>query len=346
VPFLDVPALLQSSLPKPRVNWFWYGAGLFLLISLAAAYISASSATGKMIVEGGSVFVTIGIISAMSAITALTVRKVRASQLQIEAAAELVQLRRWPEAGLMLSQILSKPARTPSMRFEAMLYLTTVLTRYDRFDDAIAVYEHLLEGQRLDPGTERAIKLGRAMAMLRQDALVDADRAIGDLRRGEGRETSGGLALIEIYRDVKTGHPAEALATFHLRHDLMRDQLAHRVADAHALAAKAYDLLGQEADAQREFTHATLLSSLDELQRRYPELASLRSKYRVAEMPGRGPDLAQTPLPLPSGERVGVRRETPQVESHPPAEAFPPHPASPRRGEGQDTGSSDTEDRP
>ena len=110
-PFVDVQALLDSSRPKQRVNWFWYSVGIFLLISLGAAYISASSPTGKMIVEGGSVFFTIGLITVMSMVTAFTVRKVRASQMQIEAAAELVQLRRWPQAGALLTQILSCPER-------------------------------------------------------------------------------------------------------------------------------------------------------------------------------------------------------------------------------------------
>ncbi len=285
LPYLDVPTLLETSRPRPRVNWFWYGAGVFLLLSLGAAYLSASSNTGRLIVEGGSVFVTIGIVGGISAITAITLRRVRAAQLQIEAAAELVQLRRWVPASVMLKQILSQPARTPAMRFEAILYLATVLARNERFDDAIAVYDHLLESNRLDAGTERAIKLGRAMALLRQDRLVDADRAIGDLRRGEARETSGGLALIEIYRDVKTGHPAEAIATFALRHTLMRDQLGHRVGDAHALVAKAHDVLGQSADARREFTNATLLVSIDDLSRRYPELSDLQNKYTPAARP-------------------------------------------------------------
>ncbi len=302
LPYLDVPALLESSRPRQRVNWFWYGAGVFLLISLGAAYLSASSPTGRLIVEGGSVFVTIAIIGGMSAITAVTLKRVRAAQLQIEAAAELVQLRRWPQASAILTQILSQPVRTPAMRFEALLYLATVLARNERFDDAIAVYDHLLESNRMDTNTERAIKLGRAMALLRQDRLVDADRAIGDLRRGEAREISGGLALIEIYRDIKTGHPAEAIELFELRRTLMRDQLGHRVGDAHALVAKAYDLLDQIDAAQRELTNATRLVSIEDLLRRYPELSDLRAKYRTAMLPTIE---RRTPSPGTPGEGGG-----------------------------------------
>jgi len=295
-PNLDVQQLLELSEPRPRVNWFWYGVGAFLLVSLLGAYVSEISPTGRMLVEGGSVLLTIGIIGGMSLFTFLTLRQMRDAQLQIESAAELVQLRRWPQAQAMLQQILSQPVRTHAMRFEALIYLTSVLARYDRFDDAMIVQDHLLATNRIDAVTERAIKLGRAMAMLRQDRLFDADRAISDLRRGDARDQSGGLALIEIYRDVKTGHPAEAIEIFQLRRELMRDQLGHRVADAYVLLAKAHDQLNQADEAQRAFTSATLLASFDELSRRYPDVADLAQKYQMAK----APDSNQTPPPLPN----------------------------------------------
>ncbi|CAN5437663.1 hypothetical protein BH10PLA1_BH10PLA1_04140 [soil metagenome] len=292
--FGDIQTLLERSEPRPRVNWFWYGVGAFLLVSLIGAYISQSSPTGRALVEGGSVLLTIGVIGGMSLFTFLTLRQMRDAQLQIEAAAELVQLRRWPQAHAMLEQILSQPVRTHAMRFEALIYLTSVLARYDRFEDALAVQDHLLATNRVDATTERAIKLGRAMAMLRLDRLFDADRAIADLRRGEARDQSGGLALIEIYRDVKTGHPAEAIDIFKLRKELMRDQLGHRVADAYALVAKSHDQLDQPTEAQGAFTSATQLSTFDELVRRYPELADLPAKYQMSA----APDAGRTPPPL------------------------------------------------
>ena len=109
-----------------------------------------------------------------------------------------------------------------------------------RFDDAIAVFNHLLDNDLVDAPTAHGLRLGRAMAMLREDHLFDADRALADLRRtvaAAGVE-SAGLALVEIYRDVKTGHPGEAVAIFEQRLPALRDQLGHRVADAYALAAR------------------------------------------------------------------------------------------------------------
>jgi tetratricopeptide (TPR) repeat protein len=155
------------------------------------------------------------------------------------------------------------------------------------------------------------------MAMLREDHLFDADRAINELRQigrseraaaaaARGAEDvtsvspgsagaaaqnifpvaeSAGLALVEIYRDVKTGHPAEAVAIFEDRLSALRDQLGHRVADAYALAARAYDLLGREAEAADAYRRATLLCPPVELHRRYPEVAKLQGRYEPAAAP-------------------------------------------------------------
>ena len=83
----------------------------------------------------------------------------------------------------------------------------------------------MLENVQLDPNTAHALRLGRAMATVREEHLFDADRAISELRREVGDRDSAGLALIEIYRDVKTGHPAEAIDVFNSRLPALREQL-------------------------------------------------------------------------------------------------------------------------
>jgi hypothetical protein len=147
------------------------------------------------------------------------------------------------------------------------------------------VQEYILEHVHLDPESAFGLRLGRAMALLREERLFDADRAISDLRRGVPGRESGGLALVEIYRDVKTGHPAEAIEMFEAKLGVMRDQLGHRVGDAYALAARAYDLLGREEEAKQAFGRGTLLAPVGELTRRYPELAGMVEKYPPAAAP-------------------------------------------------------------
>jgi tetratricopeptide (TPR) repeat protein len=217
--------------------------------------------------------------------TSFTVRKFRVQQQTVEAIEELMQLRRWEEAGITLQIFLSQPSYSPRLRAQALVYFASLLARHHRYEDAIAVQNYLLENELVDESSSYGIRLGRAMAMLHEDHLVDADRALSDLRRHGGSERSGGLALLEIYRDVKTGHPAEAIELFAQRLPLMQEQLGHRVADAHALVARAFDMLARDSEAKAEYERATLLSPAPELLRRYPELAKLAEKYQPAAAP-------------------------------------------------------------
>jgi tetratricopeptide (TPR) repeat protein len=284
--FLDVPRLLDASQPAPRQSWTWYILGVFALIVLTSTWASSKNPQLQLLVRMLGGVAMLGVVVVMAMLTSHTVKRQRQEQQRIEAIEELVQLRRWDQAAGMLESILSEPTRSPAARIQALIYLASVLGRYHRFDDAIAVQNYLLEHAEFDPGTTSGIKLMRAMSMLHVDHLVDADRAIGDLRRENA--DSAGLALVEMYRDVRTGHAAEAVRIFQDRLPAMRVQLAHRVADAYALAAKSYDILGQDAEAAAAWEKASLLSPVEELTRRYPELASLKDKYPGASMPREG----------------------------------------------------------
>jgi tetratricopeptide (TPR) repeat protein len=285
--FLEMPSLLERSQPQEQRGWFWYAAGVFLLIVLIATWAGSQSAKLEALVRGLSGLAMLGVIVGMSLLTWRKAQGHRDEARQVASIEELVQLRRWSEAAQLLDGLLGRPMRAHQARIQCLIYLAAVLARYHRFDDAIQVQQYLLDTIRLDPGTEHGLRLGRAMAMLRADHLFDADRAINELRRiaaADGRE-SGGLALVEMYRDVKTGHPAEAVETFQSHLPAMRDQLGHRVGDAYALAAKAYDGLGRSEEARQAMERATLLSPAAELLRRYPEIAPIAETYRPATTP-------------------------------------------------------------
>ncbi|MDQ3440177.1 MAG: hypothetical protein M3478_07480 [Planctomycetota bacterium] len=283
--FLDVPRLLEASQPRVRVGLFWYAAGFFLLVVMVSAYLTAFSTVMAAAMQLFSALMMMGIMLGMGLLTYAMAKRQQTEGQQLAAVEELMQLRRWGEAGIILEGMLSAPMRAPQHRVQALIYLATVLARYHRFAEAITVQEHLLEHEQLDPGTEQGLKLARVMSMLQEDHLVDAHRAMSDLRRGDAERQSAGLALLDIYRDVKTGHPDEAIEIFEQRLPSLRDQLGHRVGDAYYLAAKAYDVLGRESEAGRAFERATLLAPLVELQRRYPEAASLSEKYQPAMAP-------------------------------------------------------------
>jgi tetratricopeptide (TPR) repeat protein len=284
--FLDVPGLLESSQPRARGGWFWYGVGFFLLVVLMSAYAQRSMPSGGQIVQGISSLMMLGLMIGMGFLTWSAARAVQREQGQLEAIEELIQLRRWEEAGLLVQTMLSQATRTPAARTQGLVYLGAILARYHRFAEAVTVYEHLLENRLVEGEAAYGMKLARAMSLLREDRLVDADRAMGELRRGERAEESAGLALLEIYRDVKTGHPQEAIAEFEKKRNVLRRQLGHRAADGYALAAKAFDLAGEGEKAREAFYKATLLAPVGELKRRYPEIGGMEEKYEVAGAPG------------------------------------------------------------
>jgi tetratricopeptide (TPR) repeat protein len=314
-PFLDVPLLLESSRPRGQHRWILPALLAFVVLVLGSAYLSSRSSEWNAAIRALSSGLMVLIAIVMGSLMWSAVRGQRDERRHLEAVEELVQLRRWPQAAALLDFMLSQPARTPGGRVQALMFLSGVLARYNRFDDAIAVQNHLLETVELDPSTRYALRLGRAMAMLREDHLFDADRAINELRRDVSRAVdaasrrnvedenepapesstaspdatpapvSAGLALIEIYRDVKTGHAAEAVESFHKVLPALRQQLGHRVADAHALVARAYDLLGKADEAMRHWQNATLLSPPSELHRRYPELRALSERYPASLAP-------------------------------------------------------------
>ena len=283
--FLDAHELIERSRPAPRAAWMWYLGGGFISMVLISTLAGNRSPELHNAVRVLGALTMIGLMVLLSVFTMIAVSRQREDQRRMEGLEELVQLRRWPEAAMLLQTMLSRPMRSPHTRVQGLIYLTAVLARYHRFADAIVVQDHLLETIDLDRGTAYALKLGRAMAMLQEDHLVDASRAIGELRRVEGSGESAGLALIDIYRDVKTGHPAEAIELFVAKLPQLRKQLGHRVADAWALVAKAYDMVGHEDAARQAYRNATLLAPIAEISRKYSEVASLTGKYAPASAP-------------------------------------------------------------
>jgi tetratricopeptide (TPR) repeat protein len=286
--FLNVPRLLEASAPAVRTSWFWYLAGTLLLIMMLSSYLTSRLAHAQQLIGAISTLSLLGVVLAMMAAAWMAARAVQREQSHLEAIEELIQLRHWEQAAGMLEALLSKPVRQPQSRLQGMLYLAAVLGRYHRFGDAITVYDILLRGIGSDVEGAFGIKLARAMSQLRDDRLFDVDRAISELRRAPGAGESAALALVEIYRDVKTGHPQEAAALFAEKRPVLRRQLGVRLADALALAARAQDMQGNEAEAKSLYEEATLLAPEVELARRYPEVAPLVGKYPPAMPPGEG----------------------------------------------------------
>jgi hypothetical protein len=283
--FLDVNALIESSRPVRRANWFWIFLGLFGFLMLLGSVAAQKNPEAASAIQIATSTLMVGTVVAGVVGSVSTVRKVRAQQSMVDAIDEMMQLRRWEPAGMLLDRFMAMPMRSVRLWATVLVQLAGVLGRYHRFEDALAVQNFIIDNELLDDHGDYVVRMGRAMSMLREDRLVDADRAINDLRRRGPEGGTGGLALVELFRDVKTGHPDEAIETFTKKLPQMQQQLGHRVADAHALVAKAYDLLGREPEARAAYERATLLAPPAELRRRYPELVKLAEKYPAAPAP-------------------------------------------------------------
>lgn len=284
-PFPDVQALLAASEVRPPVGWMWPAAGLMLALAVIGGLLSPRDAAiePQLIVSAGmmGLLLTLGIGSMCAA------RAVAAERDAVRGAGELVRLRRWPEAAAALERLMSRPMCTRPGRLHALVCLAAVAARYHRHDDAATVYDYLLD-QPLDDASRHTVRAGRAMALLHDDRLHDADRAIAELRRGDMAGESALLALVEIYRYVKTGNPQDALEVFRRSRRLLPGQLGVRTGDALALAARACDMLGRTDEAQALYLDATTLIPPEELCRRYPETAPLAGRCRTNRPPAEG----------------------------------------------------------
>ncbi len=316
---LDPHRLIETSRSRPAFGGrllILFGSGFLglLLLGLVAESLPPAVATVA------PTLVMLGVLAVSMTMAWHASAAVRAQQAQLNAAEHAVHHRQWSRAAELLTNLLAGPVRVPPTRLSALAQLSAVLSRYDRFDDAVAVHDELLDTGQLDPGTLYQLRVARAVALLRSDRLVDADRAIGELRRQVSavqeaadeitkqidgpdatppRFDAAELTLVEMYRDAITGHPDEVIEAYEAKLPALRRHLGHRVADCHLLAAIAYDQRDRPDDAQQAWTCATLLAPWKELIRRYPVAAPLVQKLTRAEPPAQMRAEPAPPMPSP-----------------------------------------------
>lgn len=281
---LDVDTLLETSQPRDRRA----PAGLLLVgLAMAVALLfRKDEASGLWLLLNVALLVLGGLIVW---IVARTARRHRREQELLALVYQNIQFRQWPAAAADLVTLLSTPMLLPQSRIQALIYLSTVLARYQRFADASKVQDYIAEHAQLDPASEQGLRAARIWALLRDDRLVDADRAIIALRRMCGANRSASLAMAELYRDIKTGHGEEALAEFQTDLPMLRRQLGHRSADAWALAACAARGMGKLDDARSMARNALLLGDASEILSRFPETeAALRLGADASPAPAAG----------------------------------------------------------
>src|SRR6478672_83740 len=134
MPFLDVQMLLERSQPGRSHARGLYLLGLFFLVVLTSAFFSSQGPTAAAVVRGLSALAMMGVMGGLFIYSWHISRAHKAEQLQLEAIEELVTLRRWPQAAMVIETLLMQPTRTQQTRIQALIYLAGVLSRYHRFD--------------------------------------------------------------------------------------------------------------------------------------------------------------------------------------------------------------------
>lgn len=302
IPFPNVSDLIEISRPRGTLRVLRPG---YVLIFLAATIVIALlplEPPTRVALELGLWGVFIGTAVFFWSV----IRGYRIELAELEQIEDMLALKRHFELAPRLQGLMSQPMRTDQNRLRAMVLLASTLGRLTRYDDALLVYKELVETERLAGPSGAMVKLGRAMAMLHSEHLYDADRAINDLRRlidrggaedelhqfdasvptgGPDVSAIGALRIIELYRDIKTGHAEEAITLFEQNLDALRRGLGHRLGEAYAMAAVAYDRVGREDEARQAFANATVLQGVADLLNRYAELRPLLAKYTPTRAP-------------------------------------------------------------
>jgi len=298
----DVQGLIESSRARPHKIAFALPVMILSLLSIPFLMRASRDTPSLYFLT----FIPLFVLFVISRLLRRFHRSIESEQQHSEKLEELVQLRQWPQALSLGISLLSGPMKMESARLSALIAFSSVLIRHHWFESARLIHDEVIAFRnQIDPSMIHTISVARAMTFLREDRLVDADTAITELRRDVNRardaarrartesgneiddETvrsidSAGLALLELYRDIKTGHFDEGIELFESKVKLMRDQLSVRVADAWVLVARAYDARGRTDDAARAFRHATTLAPVGELVRRYPEIAPLEQRFLSA----------------------------------------------------------------
>lgn len=263
----DLDRLLTTS--QPRRQGLAIGP-LFLVAVLFALLVSMTSDAGW--VQALLPAVMAGSIIFAMFFAARAARRQREEMESLRLCDEAMRLGRWDELGGRLLAMLSSPFRRIHTRFQALIYLGTLLNRWEQHDQAIRLCDYLLESAQMPDPIAHSIRCARAYALLREDRLVDAYAAISQLRRttapGSARAT-----ILEMYRLVKMGHHQDALDLFESNRDAFAGSLGHRSCDAWALAATAAANLNQQTTAEEYRRNAVTLSDKIEIARRFPECA-------------------------------------------------------------------------
>lgn len=273
-------ALIASSRPHGRGYWLLRRWGPITGIAGAVLLLwnIPESAGGWSLVPLAILAIVLGV----SWYFGLTLRRRHSLQTR---AAEAVQTRQWAHAQALLQQVLSRPIDSPEMRGSALLSLAEVAASRGRHAAAVTLCDSVLE-IRTGEASARLAKIRKALSLLAEDRLTDANTLIDSLRAQQLPEPLGTLVeLAVLYRQIRTGHVEDAVAAAPQLARRAREHLGHRAAMVYGLQASAHLAGGDRPSAERYYDCATRLMTPARLGEQLPDLASLDGQLEPARRP-------------------------------------------------------------
>lgn len=289
-PSVELPTpeeALSRTMVRPR---FPVLAVVILLGATVGAGLLMAPATGglaQVMQRTIALLVPLGALAYAMFWSAQMAAEFRREAREVRAASEAESLGRQQEVELLLCKLLSGPMLSPLHRVDVLWLYIAALHKRGRFADVCVTAERML-AEGVPASMVAALRGARAHALLREDQLVDADRALTELRRedvaGDGvAETL--YRLLGMLRDVSNGHPEEALSTYREYRDTSLALMGSRASSADALAAAAAHALGRREEAQAYWYRATVLESAGELVAKYPVVRGVSEAYEATPVP-------------------------------------------------------------
>ncbi|MFN4243852.1 MAG: hypothetical protein ACK4PI_11525 [Tepidisphaerales bacterium] len=292
--------------------------------------ISATAAAGLLLAPvaegpGRAVQRLVAVLVPMGALawgwfwSAQRLAELKREERELRWAMEAELYRRFGTVAAIINKLLSSPMLSPMHRAIALRMYIGGLVDRRRYAEALDAAERLLaEGvpEELVPELQAI----RVEALLREDRLLDADRALAELRQDPaklGDVTRGLTAVLSMVRDVMTGHPDEALETYARHRTGVMLELGSMVSRADAAAAAAAHQRGLPELAAACWRRATCLESPAELVRELPCLSDVARTYPAAEVPPEFAELFHVERPVGPAEPVPA--ETAPAQQRPSA---------------------------
>ena len=277
----DIQRLILASVPLSHSAIQFRRMAMVAVAGVTVMLLLTSKETDSLLRQ----LLPVGMMLAVLGLSWFSALQSRSLQRLHRQALTAAQSRQWLDAWLDLRKLLSRPVNALPLRVTALLALAEVASHADLHDEAVTILEEVL-AQPLPTQHRQVALVARAHALLRAERLTDATEQLARFRTMDLLEPMATLAeATQLYRRIRTRTYTAALDHGDDLADRARQYLHRHAAPVYALLALALERMGCREKAQAYYDCATLLMSLEDLQKEAPEIADLQGLLTPAECP-------------------------------------------------------------